>query len=197
MERITVVFDLDDVLFDFVTPFFEWHNRRYGTDLTPEDLATAKYLFEAWGGTKEEAIERLALFFREVDVLGLKPIPGAVECLEGLQAKYQLAVVSARDPDFAAVTEAWIEKYFAGVFDPVILGVGHSERGERPVTKASVCRQIRAGVLVDDQVAHLTGAAEEGLRALLFGRYPWNQTQPLPPNALRVADWSEVCAALT
>lgn len=196
MERITVVFDLDDVLFAFVVPFLEWHNRRYGTDLTLEDLASARYLFEAWGGTTEEAIERVPLFFREVDVLGLEPIPGAVECLDRLEAEYHLVVVTARDREFAGVTEPWIEKYFPGVFDRVILGVGHSERGERSVTKADVCRQIGASVMVDDQVAHLAGAAENGIRTLLFGRYPWNESQPLPPNTLRVADWPEVCAAL-
>ena len=49
IDRITVVFDLDDVLVEFVAPFFEWHNRRYGTDLTVEDIAEARYLFTRRG----------------------------------------------------------------------------------------------------------------------------------------------------
>lgn len=199
MDRGTshlVAVDLDDVLFDFVGPFFSWHNLRYGTDLTPQDLGPAKYLFEAWDGTKEEAIDRLPRFFDEVDVLGLEPITGAAECLERIGAEYRLAVVSARDPSFVALTETWIDRYFTGVFDRVILGIGHSERGERSVTKADVCRQIGASVLIDDQLGHLTPAAEKGVRGLLFGRYPWNRRQPMPPNTIRVADWPEVCTAL-
>ena len=43
------MFDLDDVLVEFVAPFFEWHNRRYGTDLTVEDLAETRYLFTRLG----------------------------------------------------------------------------------------------------------------------------------------------------
>jgi len=195
-SKSTVGIDLDDVLSDFTAPFLEWHNVRYGTDLTLEDLAAARYLFEAWDGTKEEAVERLPLFVQEVDLLAIEPIRGATECLDGLQEEYQLIIVSARDPEFSALTDAWIEKYFPGVFDRVILGIGHSERGERSVTKAQVCEEIGASVLVDDQVAHLTEAAEQGIRTLLFGEYPWNRTQPLPPNSLRVADWSEVYAAL-
>ena len=196
MDRSIFVSDLDDVLFDFVTPFFEWHNHRYGTDLTPEALASSKYLFPAWDGTPEEAVARVSQFFGEVDILGLEPIPGAAECLEELHAKYDLALVTARDPEYAEVTEAWIEKYFAGVFDRVVLGIGHSERGERSITKADVCRQIGADVLVDDQVGHLAGAAEAGVRTFLFGGYPWNRSQPLPQNTVRVSNWDEVCAAL-
>ncbi len=196
MPRALVVVDLDDVLFDFVKPFFAWHNRRYGTNLSAEDLATARYLYEAWGGTSEEAVERVRLFYEEVDILDLEPMAGAVACLERLNGTYRLALVSAKDPDFAAVTETWIERYFAGVFDPVMLGIGHSERGERQVTKADVCRELGATILIDDQVGHFTGAARDGVRALVFGGHPWNRDEPLPPNALRVADWSEVCNVL-
>ncbi len=191
-----MVVDLDEVLFDFVASFFAWHNRRYGTDLTLENLAGAKYLFDAWGGTSEEAVERIAAFFADVDVLGIEPIAGAVDCLQRLQSKYRLAVVSAKDPAYADITHAWIDTYFPGVFDRVILGIGHSERGEGSVTKATVCRELGASVMVDDQVAHLAPAAEHGIRTLVFGPYPWNQNQPLPPNATRVTGWPEVCAAL-
>ncbi len=196
-EQTVVAVDLDDTLFAFARPFFDWHNLRYGTDLGLEDLANSRYLFDAWGGTVEEAADRVPRFFREVDILGLDPISGAVECLRSLRRRYQLVVLSARDPNFAAITDEWLNKHFGGVFDRVILGIGHSERGEGSTTKAEVCRRIGADVLVDDQVAHLAPAADEGIRTLLFGRYPWNQAEPVPPSSVRVADWSQVCAALT
>ena len=195
-NRNLVVVDLDDVLVEFTARFFRWHNRWYGTNLTVEDLAESKYLFEAWNGTVGEATERVRLFFQEEDILGMDPITGADACLHSLQANHRLAVVSARSPRFAAVTESWIQRHFDGVFDQVILGIGHSERGEGTTTKGQVCQQIGASVLIDDQVAHLAGAADAGLRTLLFGRYPWNRTQPLPTGTERVADWAEVCTAL-
>lgn len=195
-EKVIVAVDLDDTLVEFAQPFFDWHNRRYDTDLSLQDLARTRYLFDAWGGTVEEAAERVPRFFREVDILSIDPIAGAVECLQRLRDRYQLTVVSARDPNFAAVTEKWIEKHFAGVFDRVILGIGHSERGEGSTTKADVLLDLGASVLVDDQIAHLTPVANEGIRTLLFGRYPWNEAKPPPAGGVHVEDWLQVCGVL-
>lgn len=190
-----IAFDLDDVLVDFTASFFRWHNRRYDTELTNEDLASARYLYEAWGGRPEEAIDRMGLFFAEEDILGLPPLAGAASCLEELATRHRLAVVSARDPRFSEITEQWVESNFGGTFDEVILGIGHSERGERDVTKVQVCARIGASAMLDDQLGHLTGAAEAGIRPLLFGSYPWNRAATLPSGITRVDDWPAVCAA--
>ena len=196
-QRPLLATDLDDVLFGFTSHFFEWHNRRYGTDLSLEALARARYLFEAWGGTREEAVERMRAFFDEVDVLGLEPLEGAVDCLGALGHRYDLAVVSAKDPAYEAVTLEWVERYFSGVFDQVILGIGHSERGEGAVTKVEVCRDLGAAVIIDDQLGHLAGAATFGIRPWLFGNYPWNRGEELPDSVRRAANWRELCSALS
>lgn len=37
---------------------------------------------------------------------------------------------------------------------------------------------------------------DDGIRTLLFGDYPWNQAETLPPNVVRVTNWDEVCRVL-
>ena len=194
-QQPTIAVDLDDVLFDFIGAFFRWHNQRYGTNLQAQDMVFDR-IWDVWGGTKEEAAERVPSFFREVDLLRLEPIPGAVEALNKLKARYQLTVISARDTATSSVTRAWIDKYFPGIFDEVALGIANPIGHSRPMTKAEVCRRNGVSVLVDDQLVHAQECAEAGIRVLLFGDSPWNQSETLPPTVVRVEDWVAVCGVL-
>lgn len=195
-EQPKVAVDIDDVLFDFVSRFLQWHDRRYRTNLRFEDVVFGVQLWEVWGGTKEETVERIPSFFREVDLLNLEPIAGAVEVLRKLKGTYQLAVVSARDNTVAPLSRAWIDKYFTDVFDEVVLGIANPYAQSRPIAKSELCRRIGASIMIDDELLHAAGCAQAGIRALLFGDYPWNQAETLPPNVVRVANWDDVCRVL-
>ncbi len=193
--RTTIAVDLDDVLFDFVGRFFRWHNERFGSNLQVQDMVFER-LWQVWGGTKEEAAERIPRFFHEVDLLNLGPIHGAIAALDKLKLLYKLAVVSARDPSTTAITRVWIEKYFPGLFDQIALGIANPLDRSKLMSKAEVCMRLGAGVLVDDQLVHAYECAEAGIRALLFGHNPWNRSDTLPPNVVRVRDWDAVCEVL-
>lgn len=187
--------DLDDVLFDFIGHFFSWHNQRYGTNLTFQDM-TRRKLWQVWGGTQTEAAERIPAFFREVDMLRLAPIAGAVEALQELRDRYRLAVISARDPAALAPTQQWLEHYFAGLFDQVELGLSNPLDQDRPMTKAEFCQLHGIGLLVDDQLSNAEACAQAGIRVLLYGDLPWNQSARLPGGVERVPDWAAVRRAL-
>jgi 5'(3')-deoxyribonucleotidase len=76
-----VAIDLDDVLFDFLGHFFNWHNIKYGTSLKPVDMVYSS-IWEAWEGTKEQAAKRVPAFFQEVDMINLPPIDGSIRALK-------------------------------------------------------------------------------------------------------------------
>jgi 5'(3')-deoxyribonucleotidase len=191
----SIAVDLDDVLFDFVGYFFQWHNEQYGTALQPEDIA-GKKIWETWAGTVEEASERVPRFYHEVGMLELAPIDGAVLALEQLSSRYKMTVISARDPSTRGITQAWIDKYLPGVFDEIVLGIGDPMARGRPVTKAELCKQVGAQLLIDDQLVNARNVAAAGIDALLFGDYPWNQAGSLPPGIERVQDWPHVARVL-
>ena len=190
-----IAVDLDDVLFDFLRHFFQWHNEQYGTTLRPEDMVY-ETIWEAWGGTKEEATDRIPRFFQEVNMLSMDPIDGAATALGQLKDRFELTIISARDPSAADVTQVWINNYFPEVFDEVVLGIGNPMAESRLMTKADVCKQIGADVLIDDQLAHARNVAAAGIHVLLFGHGPWNQAKSLPAEIRRVEDWAHVVRVL-
>lgn len=193
LEVIAV--DLDDVLFDFIGHFFDWHNRVYGTHIRREDMIF-ETLWEAWDGTKTEAMERVPRFFNQPEHLQLEPIPGSVEVLDRLRHRYRLHIVSAREPEAADSTLAWIDKHFEGIFEGVNLGIANPTR-PKPQTKAEVCQRLGATTLIDDQLIHIDECVRLGIRVLLYGNQVWNRTDQLPLLATRVADWQEVEHALS
>jgi 5'(3')-deoxyribonucleotidase len=192
----TIAVDLDDVLFDFIGNFFEWHNQRYGTTLAEQDMVT-DVLWDAWGGTKADARTRVSQFWRELDHLAVQPMPGAVEVLHALTKSHRLVIISARDPVESPLTSAWIEKYFNGVFADVRLGIANPMAGSQPPTKAAICREVGATTLIDDQLVHVEECVRLGIRVLLFGKRSWNRSDGLPRSVVRVNDWDAVPEALS
>ncbi len=195
MAKPKLGIDLDDVLFDFVGHFFRWHNQRYGTRLRFSDMTHEK-LWQAWGGSPADAGERVPAFFGETDMLPLEPLPGAVEALGSLRDRYRLIVISARDPSTATKSEQWLERYFPAVFDQIELGLSNPLERESPMTKAEFCLQHGVTALVDDQLVNAVSCAEAGIRVLLYGDLPWNQSSELPELVRRVPDWETVVHAL-
>lgn len=191
----SIAVDLDDVLFDFVGYFFQWHNEQYGTALRPEDIADKK-VWETWGGTAEEASERVPRFFHEVGMLELAPINGAVPALEQLSARFKMAIISARDSSTLNITRAWIDKYLPDIFDEVLLGISNPMARGQSMTKVELCKQIGADLLIDDQLVNVRHVSAAGIEALLFGDYPWNQATSLPSGIKRVRNWAHVVQIL-
>ena len=70
--------------------------------------------------------------------------------------------------------------------------IGFPEVMEKPLTKAEVCKEIGAVALIDDSLKHLLQCSEVGIEGILFGDYPWNQTDSLPENITRCTNWLEV-----
>ena len=191
MTRTKIAIDLDDVLFDFIGYFFEWHNHKFGTAFKPNDMVY-DFLWEVWDGTKEDAGERVELFFKEIDMLSMGPIAGAYEVLTRLKEKYDLYIVSARPKSTYQDTAAWLDKYFTGIFQEVELGIGNPLADGRILSKAELCRQKGIETLVDDQLVHALACSKLGIETLLFGNHGWNQTNNLPPGTSRVQDWFEI-----
>lgn len=192
----SIAVDLDDVLFDFIGHFFDWHNEAYDTELQAEDMVH-EFLWEVWGGTREQAAERVPRFFREINMAELDPMEGAVSALKRLRQDFRWIVISARDPAAADATRAWIDGFFPDVFEDIALGAGNPLPGNPKTTKADLCVEMGADLLLDDQLVNARQVAEAGIPVLLFGDRPWNQADSLPRNVQRVQDWPDVVSLLS
>jgi hypothetical protein len=57
-------------------------------------------------------------------------------------------------------------------------------------------KELGVVAMVDDGLRNCLRATEAGIRALLFGDYPWNQIDEMPPGMKRVMDWDAVLEEL-
>ncbi len=183
--------DIDEVLFPFVREFAVWHNQEYGTSIADGDFVT--YEFEhVLGVTIPETIHRVHTFLRiEHGHLGVSPLEEAENAISLLGENFDLAAVTARHPEFETPTMNYLMRYFRGVITNLTL-VGHPETMDIMRTKAEVCAELAAIALIDDSVKHVSDCAREGIQGILFGSYPWNQTDGLPAGVVRYENWDSV-----
>jgi hypothetical protein len=89
------------------------------------------------------------------------------------------------------ITNAWLRKYFLDTFPEAIL-IGNVLEDRSSTNKAAVCQALGVEYLIDDQLHYMEQCAEIGQKSILFGDYPWNQAEQLPPGVQRYSDWSSL-----
>jgi hypothetical protein len=75
---------------------------------------------------------------------------------------------------------------FSGIWD------GKTTRGGHLLTKGEQYRQLGADYVIDDYLKHCVAGVQEGTEAVLFGNFPWNQSDKLPEGVARCKDWVAV-----
>lgn len=191
MSKEVVATDIDEVLFPFVAEFSGWHNQEYGTELSLDDFTSYEF-HEVLGTSIPETVHRVHSFLSvEHGHATVSPLEKSQEAIAALGERYRLAAVTARHPQFENPTLQYILQYYGDQIVDLTL-VGHKETMDVVRTKAEVCSELGAVALIDDSVQHVTGCAEVGIEGLLFGNYPWNQTDELPASVVRYNDWDGV-----
>ena len=190
MKRLTIAVDVDDVLLPNFQALVGWHNRTYGTSLVLADNGSED--LTRWGAdSPEEAIRRVQVFFDSDEFKAIRPFEDARRALAQLNERYDLMVLTARDTIIEATTREWISEHFADLFREVHFTAKYSLEGKRR-QKADVLRETKASYLIDDALENIIPATDVGIRGLLYGDYPWNQTNSLSGGVTRVKDWAAV-----
>ncbi len=193
--KSTIGIDIDDTIFDHFLALADWYNARYETQLTlannhPEGEAA----LGAWNATSiEQAVRRVHDFYTTVEFLDATPYDHALEVIPKLAQQYRLVFITARDSDVLEhATRNWLGAHFAGLYDDVYFTGQYSLTGKRR-TKLSVCIEQDVRYLIDDNMKNCLEVASSGRQALLYGTYPWNETElELPERVVRVKNWLEV-----
>lgn len=137
-------------------------------------------------------------FFASPYFAGLSPVKGALETLRAHADHCRFVVVTSRQHSIEDPTRAWLDAHFPGVFSGVAFGNHWGPHGSSKRSKADMCRDVDAALLIDDNPAYAAEVAREaGISALLFGEYAWNETPlPLPAGVVRAVSWAHVSALL-
>lgn len=185
---MNIAVDLDEVVADLLSNLILFHNNVYGTNLKRSDFFSYHYE-EVWGGSKDEAVQKVREFIKSDYFLNILPVHGAYEALLHLKKLgHKLFIVTGREDYTKEITQAWIQKHFPNIFS----GIYHTNayvNGIKRIKKSVVCSQLEALVIIDDDMMHITDCLESGIKVIVFDN-PWNQGD-FSNEINRVSKWTE------
>jgi len=189
MPKPKIAIDIDDVLVLSAPEILGNYNRRWGTQLILADWYSD--IGPQWGtNDDDEAIRRVNEFVESEEYSELPPVQKAIFALQALSRRYELHILTGRHDVIAGATQGWLQRHFPDIFHSVNFSNLFDKTKVR--SKGDMCRELGAAYLVDDHLAHCKSAASVGLKAVLFGSYPWNQADELPDGVTRCVDWNAV-----
>jgi len=62
--------------------------------------------------------------------------------------------------------------------------------------KSEICKELRIDFLVEDSLEYARECAKNGTKVFLFNA-PWNQTDNLPDNIIRINSWNKIIKYLS
>ncbi len=185
--------DLDEVLADFLPALIEYHNDTYGTSLAREQFGSYRF-WETWGGTREEAIQKVYDFHKTPYFENMKPIFGSQEAVKILKQKNNLAIITSRQDDISEATKRWITKHFPNTFSEIYFANHYSQNGISK-TKKQICDHAGIEVLIEDSQEYALECLDPKRRIVLIN-CPWNKDYKLPQEIYRVDSWKEIIKSI-
>jgi 5'(3')-deoxyribonucleotidase len=182
-----IAVDVDEVLANFIPSLASFHNEVYNTSLTIDDFSPFFYK-DVWGGSHEETLQKMSLFYNSSHFKNITPMPYAKDVLKLLQNNFELHIVTARPSNQENATREWVDKHYNGIFKSIQFGNHFAEYGASR-SKPSMCKDINAFLLIDDSYLYAKQCLDSGLKVILFGDYPWNR---IPIHVHRCKDWHSV-----
>ena len=164
-----IAIDIDEVLVHLLKPMA----KRRGVKL-PENKKYNYLYREIFNCTEEESQVILRDFYMSEDFRNLKPIEGSQLAMNNLNMIFdKMYIITGRQEIVREPTEIWIEHFFPGVFDDVILTNSFTPH---EVKKSDICRALNIGLIIDDNKGICDQCMEAGTDALNFVGdeiYPW------------------------
>lgn len=188
MERLKIAVDFDDVLVPAAPSILDYYNATYGASVQLKDF------YSEWDVPNEISIKRVDTYLRSPEYQTIQPFAEAVEALRLLSAQHDLHIVTGRPDHLSEPTHFMLDKHFPGIFKTVQFT---NFFGAKPRSKAEVCQELGVDALIDDHLHHATVVAACGILTLLFGDYPWNESDDLPSGVIRTKNWQQVDEALS
>lgn len=192
MKRRRIAVDCDDVIVPTAELVIRYYNRTYDSQITLADFYS--HDLKVWNAPDETtAIRRIDKYLETKEFQQAKPFKEAIQAIRLLSKYHDLHIVTGRSDFLAEATNDMLEQYFPDIFQSVEFT---DFFGKSPRSKAEVCRELNADLLIDDHRHHAEVVAKCGIEVFLFGSYPWNEGELVLPNIRRVQGWGETIELL-
>jgi beta-phosphoglucomutase-like phosphatase (HAD superfamily) len=187
MKKLTIVLDIDGVIFDTPVDAVNRANNVHGTNFHVSDI----FNHHAEHDKSKFVIDGEDQFYvHQHAVNDYSLVPGCREALTELQDEATFIALTSRNYDaFYEDTKLALEKYLHGLISELFFTTAPG-RSTHDETKGEIIKRIGGSVLIDDAVKHCESARAEGIDAILFGQ-PYNQAGHAYPSEWRAADWPD------
>jgi len=179
-----IAIDIDEVLVHLLNPMA----KRRGVKL-PKNKKYNYLYREVFNCTEEESQVILHDFYMSEDFRKLKPIEGSQLAMNNLNTIFdKMYIITGRQEIVREPTELWIEHFFPGVFDDVILTNSFTPH---EVKKSDICRALNIGLIIDDNKGICDQCIEAGTDALNFvgeDVYPWCEESEISIKGWNIQD---------
>lgn len=177
-----VAVDVDEVLVNLLQPMANWKKHKLPT------TKRYNYLYrEIFNVSEEESQKILHEFYQSKDFMYLKPIKGSQYAMCKLRDKTKkMYIVTGRQEIVREKTELWIDTFFPGIFDDVILTNSFTKD---EVKKVHICKSLGINTIIDDNIDICNECINAGVDAINFigdDIYPWCE-----PSDISLRGWGK------
>jgi 5'(3')-deoxyribonucleotidase len=187
-----IAVDIDDVIVSEAAFIVNYSNKHWGHALSLDDYR------EHWGSMWKVGpgeVERRADILHSPGMIrNYSMLENAHYALKELNKDFRLIVLTSRRKVVEEETRQWLGESFGDIFDGIhFTGFWDTITNESHLlSKADLTRDLGVSYLIDDQPKHCFGAAEHGVKAILFGDLAESKHVELPKRVVRCKNWQEV-----
>lgn len=186
-----IAIDCDEVLMDTVAHLSLYVKKHFGFDWFYHDY---KYYMlhenEHVNMDYEAANTLIQDYYQSPDAKDALPFDGAQSAVHRLRAAWhQLYVVTARHEWQKALTYWQIDTYFSNIFDDIHFA---NHFTENHVSKSTLCKDVWATILIEDNIDYALEASEQGIKTFLLERPRNARREETHPLMTKVKYWSEI-----
>lgn len=174
---------MDEVLFPLLRPML-----RHTKIKQPE---SSKYPYNysvVMDRPREEAQQVLYDYYDSKEFNHVLPIHGTLNVINRFKKNgYDLYLVTGRQARVRDKTEEWLNYWFPNTFKDIILTDSYTSK---EVSKVDVCKNIGAGLIIDDSYETCVRCLDEGVSVINyigFPVYPWCEH-----NELSTCSWYDI-----
>lgn len=179
--------DLDEVVFEFVTPYLAKFNLLYRKDLEFKDI----FSFDLWVPleiSKDESLRIVKELYASEEFENLPFINGAKEVINRLLENHEVYFITARPNSTREKTFRNLNKGFDINKIKVLFSSDFIEGSIK--RKHEICVEKGIEILIEDNKEYALNCAREGIRVLLLDK-PWNQGVE-EEGIKRVHSWEQI-----
>jgi len=186
---MTIAIDIDEVLAELMPTFLEYYNKAYNTSFTNDHFYTYDWS-KVLGITEEKKCKAHDDFIKLGGYKKLNVIDGSKAVIKKIKRKHKLVVITGRGMTLKGDTDYWLKRHFPHTFKDIFY-IRKNPSSPALRSKAEICKQIKADVMIEDDMTYANSFLEQGTKLLLFN-HPWNKEARENDNLVRVHSWERV-----